>query len=76
LATLASDRTDAQLASGEPAAAALNAGYHLAYLVGAGAIAVALVVAVTVLRTPAAAEVFHPAEFEPDEDDERYLQAA
>jgi EmrB/QacA subfamily drug resistance transporter len=50
LATLASERTDALRADGEPAAAALNAGFHVAYLVGAALVAVALVVAVVVLR--------------------------
>src|SRR6185295_4134366 len=50
LATLASERTDALRADGESAAAALNAGYHLAYLIGAAAVAVAIVVAVFVVR--------------------------
>jgi EmrB/QacA subfamily drug resistance transporter len=59
LATIASDRTEAQLAGGESAAAALNSGYHLAYLIGAAAVAIALVVAVTVLRTQPAADVVH-----------------
>jgi EmrB/QacA subfamily drug resistance transporter len=57
LATLATERTDGLLADGEPTAVALNSGYHLAYLLGAVLIAVALVVAVTVVRSesPAAA---------------------
>ena len=38
LATVASERTDALRADGESTAAALNAGYHLAYLIGAVAI--------------------------------------
>jgi EmrB/QacA subfamily drug resistance transporter len=50
LATLATERTDAQLAEGESAAAALNSGYHLAYLVGAGLVLAAIAVAVSVLR--------------------------
>ena len=45
LATLATERTDGLLAEGEPAASALNAGFHLAYLLGAALIAVAVVVA-------------------------------
>ncbi|HXE98936.1 MAG TPA: DHA2 family efflux MFS transporter permease subunit [Solirubrobacterales bacterium] len=53
LATLASERTDALRADGESAAAALNAGYHLAYLIGAAAVAVAIVVAVFVVRPQA-----------------------
>ena len=35
LATLATDRTNGLLADGERKAAALNCGYHLAYLIGA-----------------------------------------
>ena len=51
LATLATDRTEGLRADGESVAAALNGGYHLAYLVGAILAAVAIVVAVTVLRS-------------------------
>jgi predicted MFS family arabinose efflux permease len=50
LATLATERTDGLLAEGEPTASALNSGYHLAYLVGAGLVLVAIATAVTVLR--------------------------
>jgi MFS family permease len=50
LATLATERTNSQLAEGASAAAALNSGFHLAYLVGAGLVLVAIAVAVTVLR--------------------------
>jgi EmrB/QacA subfamily drug resistance transporter len=58
LATLATERTDSLLAGGESTASALNAGYHLAFTLGAALIAVALVVAVTVIRSgsPAAAD--------------------
>ena len=49
LATLASERTDGLRAAGEPAASALNAGFHVAYLVGAALVLVAIVIAVTVL---------------------------
>src|SRR3954466_4108515 len=48
LATLATERTDSLRAGGASAAEALNAGYHLAYLIGAALVAVALVVALTV----------------------------
>jgi EmrB/QacA subfamily drug resistance transporter len=51
LATLASERTDALLADGTSHAAALNSGFHLAYVVGAGLVAVALAIAIFVLRT-------------------------
>jgi EmrB/QacA subfamily drug resistance transporter len=50
LATLASERTDGLRAAGEPAASALNAGFHLAYLVGAALVLVAIIIAITVLR--------------------------
>ena len=51
LATFATERTDGLLADGESTAAALNSGYHLAYLIGAALVAVAIVIAVRVLRT-------------------------
>ena len=50
LATLATERTGNLVAGGEPAAAALNSGYHLAYLIGAGLVLVAIAVAVSFLR--------------------------
>jgi EmrB/QacA subfamily drug resistance transporter len=50
LATLATERTDNLVADGEPAAAALNSGFHLAYLTGAGLVLVAIAVAVSFLR--------------------------
>jgi EmrB/QacA subfamily drug resistance transporter len=55
LATLATERTNGLLADGESKAAALNSGYHLAYLIGAVLVAVGIVVAAKVLRsdTPA-----------------------
>ena len=51
LATLATERTDGLLAAGEPTATALNSGFHLAYLIGAALVAVAMAVAVAVLRS-------------------------
>jgi predicted MFS family arabinose efflux permease len=50
LATLASERTDALSAAGDAAAEALNGGYHLAYLVGAALMALAVGVAFAVLE--------------------------
>jgi EmrB/QacA subfamily drug resistance transporter len=50
LATLATERTDGLLADGVSNDAALNSGFHLAYLVGAGLVAIALAIAITVLR--------------------------
>jgi hypothetical protein len=49
LATLAATETGSRRAAGEQAAAALNGGYHLAYLIGAGLVLVAMAVALTVL---------------------------
>jgi EmrB/QacA subfamily drug resistance transporter len=51
LATLATERTDGLLADGESAASALNSGYHLAYLIGAALVLVAIAVAASVLRS-------------------------
>jgi EmrB/QacA subfamily drug resistance transporter len=50
LATFATERTEALLAEGESAASALNSGFHLAYLIGAGLVLVAIAIAVSVLR--------------------------
>jgi EmrB/QacA subfamily drug resistance transporter len=50
LATFATERTEGLLADGEPAAEALNSGYHLAYLIGAGLVLVAIALALTALR--------------------------
>ncbi len=52
LATLAAQRTSDQEDGGISHLAALNSGFHVAYLVGALLVGVALVVAVTVLRQP------------------------
>jgi EmrB/QacA subfamily drug resistance transporter len=66
LATLATERTEAELANGESAVSALNSGYHLAYLVGAGLVLVAIAVALSALRSEvpevAAAEPAEPAD--------------
>ncbi len=51
LATLASERTSTLLDGGTAHAAALNSGFHLAYLVGAGMVAAALAIAIFVLRS-------------------------
>ncbi|MEA2471668.1 MAG: hypothetical protein QOE38_2667 [Thermoleophilaceae bacterium] len=50
LATFASERTNELRAGGESLASALNSGYHVAYLIGAGRVLVATVVALAVLR--------------------------
>jgi hypothetical protein len=50
LATLATTQTGHLRDSGHTTAAALNGGYHLAYLVGAALVAVAIAIAATVLE--------------------------
>jgi EmrB/QacA subfamily drug resistance transporter len=50
LATLATDRTHALVADGASTAAALNAGYHLAYLASAALVIGAIALALLVLR--------------------------
>jgi EmrB/QacA subfamily drug resistance transporter len=52
LATLSTERTESLLESGTGQLSALTSGYHLAYLVGAGLAAIAVAIAVFVLRTP------------------------
>ncbi len=52
LATLAASRTETLTADGEPAAAALNGGFHVAYLLGALLIGAAIVAAAAILRSP------------------------
>jgi EmrB/QacA subfamily drug resistance transporter len=56
LATLAAERTEALEAGGTAAHAALNSGFHLAYLVGAGLVGLALAIAIFVLRAEPAPE--------------------
>jgi hypothetical protein len=60
LATLSAERTDSLLADGVSNAAALNSGYHVAYLIGAGLVAVALAIVIFVIR-PAAMPAPHEA---------------
>src|SRR5438034_1061629 len=55
----AADRTPGLLAHSEPTAAALNAGYHVAYLAAAALVAAAIALALAVLRPRRAAPVHH-----------------
>ena len=55
LATLSAQRTQALRADGDTASAALNGGYHLAYLISAALIIAGLAVAAAVLRSPGTA---------------------
>ncbi len=65
LATLATERTDSLLATGAAHSAALNSGYHLAYLIGAVLVGFAACIAVFVLRAEAPEEARGEAEREP-----------
>ena len=56
LATLATGRTDSLLDEGSAFDAALNSGFHLAYLVGAALVATALAVAIFVMQSVPAPE--------------------
>jgi EmrB/QacA subfamily drug resistance transporter len=75
LTTLAAARTGTLLGRGESAANALTGGYHLAFAVGAGLLAAAIAVALTVLRPErngdrnfrSKSETFEPEE--PDDHD-------
>jgi MFS family permease len=60
LATLSASRSEGLLADGEPMAAALTSGYHLAFAIGAGLVAAAIAVAVIVLE-PVPAPAAHGA---------------
>jgi MFS family permease len=51
LAAVAAARTDVAMATGASRVEALTSGYHLAFVVSAGLVALATVVAVTVLRS-------------------------
>ncbi len=66
LATLSTQRTNSLLAGGEGHLQALNSGYHVAYLIGAGLAAAAVAIAVFVLRAPAPGEMPVPQEGEPE----------
>jgi EmrB/QacA subfamily drug resistance transporter len=64
LATIATTKTDTLRAAGDSTAAALNGGYHLAFLIGAGLVLAAIAVAAVVLEReprPAVAEEHEPA---------------
>jgi EmrB/QacA subfamily drug resistance transporter len=63
LATLSTSRTRELVSGGQDPVAALTSGFHLAFAVGAGLVAVAIVLVITVLR-PAAAEQDESAEWE------------
>ena len=57
LGTIATDRTNALSSAGQSASQALSGGYHLAFLIAAGAAAVGLLLAIFALRAPTPAQV-------------------
>jgi len=67
LASLAASRTDSGLASGDGAVAALNSGFHAAFLVGALFAVVAAVLAAVLLRASASAASAHGEEASADQ---------
>jgi EmrB/QacA subfamily drug resistance transporter len=75
LATLATERTAGLRVDGEPAASALNSGYHLAYVVGAVLVLGAFAVALTVLRSDSAQEA-QESQTGPAEAELAYSEAA
>ena len=79
LATLATSRTENLLADGSSPAAALNSGYHLAYLIGAGLVMVAdrrCPHRAGVRRRVGARRGYEQADAEPPEEDLAYREAA
>jgi len=66
LATLSATRSDGLISDGVSEASALTSGYHLAFLVGAGLAALAILVTVTVLQpSEAVAHAHEPSGAEP-----------
>jgi EmrB/QacA subfamily drug resistance transporter len=57
MAALATSRTDHLLATGQSTPSALTGGYHLAFAIGAGLAVLAVLVAATVLRSQATAQL-------------------
>jgi EmrB/QacA subfamily drug resistance transporter len=80
LGTIATDRTNALAAQGQSAVDALSGGYHLAFLIAAGAAAVGIAIAVLALRSPRAqaveAEVEQTAPVEMEAEPAELRQAA
>ena len=56
LATVSSTRTDTLIDRGESTASALTSGYHLAFLIGAALVALAIIIAIAVLEPTERAE--------------------
>ena len=62
LSTIATNHTKGLLATHHPLVSSLLGGYHLAFLVGVGSVAIGLLVALAVLRNPAPAKTESTAE--------------
>ena len=75
LATLATERTDGLVADGESSLSALNAGYHLAYLIGAALIVGAIAAATIILDPRTVAEERDRGEAEPARREPAYSEA-
>src|SRR3954453_12074383 len=57
LGTIATDRTNALESAGQSATQALSGGYHLAFLIAAGAATVGMLIAIFALRMPSAEQI-------------------
>ena len=76
LATLSATRSDTLIEQGDPTAVALTEGYQLAFLIGAGLVVAAIVVAVTVLQPERRVLEEVEPEAEPVEVEPAYREAA
>jgi MFS family permease len=76
LATVSASRTGHLAAGGETTTAALTGGYHLAFLIGAGLVVAALVVALTVLEPEERAEEHAAAEADAGRREPAYSEAS
>jgi EmrB/QacA subfamily drug resistance transporter len=76
LATIATERTAGLRADGEAAAAALNSGYHLAYLIGALLVAIAVVATLLIVRAEVPATGAEESQAEAPGAEPAYCEAA
>ncbi len=76
LATLSTSHTNKLLAQGQSQAAALTAGYHLAFWIATGLVLVGIGVAVTVLRAQPAGATQHEVEAVHSEGESAFSEAA
>jgi MFS family permease len=76
LATLSTTRTDHLLSAGHSSVSALTSGYHLAFVIGVGLVAVAIGVALTLLEAAPAGEQADVTELGEPEGEPAYSEAA